>query len=137
MIHLRVGATADMECNSLFCSRLQSGGGAKLRITRVTSYPERFRSYVITINGQIAGRIKANESKEVSVPSGTHEIVVKMDWMKSNHLFVTISDGEVLELECGSTNTGWRIPLSMFWGIIMPHKYFWLRKKLIYDEKNI
>ncbi len=100
-----------------------------LRVSRATSYADRLRAYKILVDGQVEGSIKAKETMDIRVAPGTHEVMMKIDWCRSNRLPVQIGEGETVELACGSSLAGWKFILSLIYIIFLTHKYLWLEER--------
>lgn len=81
-------------------------------IVRVTRKPapwrDRLRPYKVVIDGTVKGMIRNGETKDFIVPSGHHEVRMKIDWTGSDPSAVDVEAGQVAALECepgGSTMT--------------------------------
>lgn len=84
-----------------------------LRIHRSSEYTNKLRSYVLYIDGKKAGQIRDGEIKEFEIAPGTHTVVARIDWARSNELEVEIGEEEIKELQVrGFRNGNWLIPIS-------------------------
>ncbi len=101
--------------------------GSMLRITRGTSYADRLRAYKIRIDGKTVGTIRAKETKDISIVPGEHDVVITIDWARSNIVKISAMEGKVVEMECGSNLVGWRLMLILVYVTFLRHKYLWLR----------
>jgi hypothetical protein len=64
-----------------------------------TAWRERFKKYVVFIDGQKVGRIRAGEELEFTASPGTHRLSVKVDPLyRSPELTVTLSAGDVAKV---------------------------------------
>ncbi len=103
-----------------------NGGQGLLRVRRGSDYQDRLRAYKVRVDGVEAGTVRCNSTVEIALQPGTHKVAVAIDWCGSNQLEITASEGETVELECGSSLTGWRIILAIFYAIFLHNEYLWL-----------
>ena len=104
------------------------GNGSMIRITRKRAYMSSFSSYKIYIDGIYRGKIEDGETEEFEVSNGKHIVYVKISWCRSNKLCITVNDS-VVELEVGTSLTGWRILLIRLYVTFWRYKYLWIREK--------
>jgi len=100
---------------------------ATIRLTRRDTYADKIRAYKIFIDCVYHGDIKRNEIKEYEVSNGNHVICAKIDWCRSNELNVSVQDS-VVEVEVGSSLTGWKSWFSIIYITFLRHKYLWIRR---------
>jgi len=98
-----------------------------LKITRLTSYSDRLRSYKIVVDGREMGFIKAGETVRVLVEPGNRRVYLKIDWCSSNIIDLAVKAQTEYKLECGSRLTGLRIFLAYLYITFWRHKYLWIR----------
>jgi hypothetical protein len=65
---------------------------ALIQITRGPGYGDGLRAYRIVIDGEQRGKIGRGETVDIEVPSGPHELVLKIDWCRSPRLSFTVAD---------------------------------------------
>ena len=99
-----------------------------IRITRVRPYSDMMRAYKIFIDDVECGKIAIDETQEFEVANGNHTVCVKIDWCRSNELCVNVNDS-VVELEVGTSVTGWRILFVRLYITLLRNKYLFLREK--------
>jgi len=99
-----------------------------IKITRVKPYSEIFAFYKIYIDDVYRGKIDVGETIEFDVENGTHAICAKLDWTRSNTLYVDVNDS-IVELEVGSSVVGWKRFIALVYATILAHKALWLRVK--------
>lgn len=104
-------------------------GETILKITRLTSYPDRLRVYKIVVDGKEMGFIRAGETVQVSVEPGNHRINLKIDWCRSNIIEIVAKAETEYKLECGSSLSGWRIFLALLYITFWWDNYLWIRLK--------
>ena len=74
---------------------------ATLRLTRAPKgRADRLRAYRVVVDGEPVARIKPGESRDIAVQPGSRRICMKMDWVRSRVLQLTISAGEVISVRC-------------------------------------
>ena len=91
---------------------------------------DRLRAYKVKIDGVIVGSVRARESITVPVSPGMHSLVLRIDWCGSEQVDFEIQLGEYVSFECGSSLTGWRILLVLFYITFGAHQYLWLRRAM-------
>lgn len=101
----------------------ERGNHAVIRVSRSTGYPDRLRAYRIFVNGHEMARVSAGESVDIPVPSGTHEVVAKVDWCGSPTLICTAGAGETHCFEVGSNLRGLRIFLIYIYITFLKDEY--------------
>ncbi|WP_164102264.1 hypothetical protein [Candidatus Laterigemmans baculatus] len=102
---------------------LDSDNHAVIRVSRSTSYPDRLRAYRIFVDGHEMARVNAGQCVEIPVPSGTHEVVAKVDWCGSPTLSCTAGAGETHCFEVGSNLRGLRIMLIYIYIFFLKDEY--------------
>lgn len=99
-----------------------SDAGAIVRITRSNSFADSLRSYQILIDGSEAGRVKAEQSVEISVPAGSHSIVARNDWCGSKTNNIDVETGHTACFECASNLRGPRILLALVYVVFLKNQ---------------
>lgn len=61
---------------------------------------DRNRQYKVLIDGQMVGNLWKNQSESYGVTSGEHQVRIKIDFLKSNALTVSIPVGQTVNLYC-------------------------------------
>ncbi len=72
-----------------------------LKIHRIPNFVGRIRSYSILVDGTRVNSIKDGETAEIRLLPGHHNIIVKLDWTKSNSINVNIEPGQIKRLHIG------------------------------------
>jgi hypothetical protein len=84
--------------------------GARIVLTRVrTGWRDRFRSYVVMLDGQEVGHVKRGERLEFTITPGRHQVFLKIDWCRSRTVEVDAGSHDVIEMTCapgGSPHAG-------------------------------
>jgi hypothetical protein len=84
--------------------------GATMVISRKRGgWRDRGRSYVIMVDDEPVMKIKHGQRIELPVPSGPHELFMKISWCKSRSITFDAQPAEVVEFFCepgGSASTG-------------------------------
>ena len=77
-------------------------GGVSLYITRDKVWYGRWRKLRVVLDGDEIGNLASGESKLFDVSSGDHELLVQMDWVKSEAVTFTCGEGEEIDARCSS-----------------------------------
>lgn len=83
-----------------------------IRVSRVSSFIDSFRSYRIAVDGKWVASVSAGRSIDIPVSAGRHSVVARIDWCGSPTLHCSVDPGETLNLECASNLRGFRILLG-------------------------
>lgn len=59
-----------------------------------------YRRYKVLIDGEQIGAIRRGERQTFEVAPGTHQVMLKIDWGRSNPVDVHVEEGETAELFC-------------------------------------
>ena len=94
-----------------------------IRISRVTSYADRFRRYRILVDGVDRAQISAGQTIEIPVTAGEHSVVAKIDWCGSPTMKLTVDSDSVVSLECASNLQGMRVFLVSFYVLFYRNHY--------------
>lgn len=103
-------------------------GDSVLSMRRTVNWADLLRAYRIVVDGQEVARVSAGMSVDIPVTSGTHSIVVKIDWCSSPTLNFDIDSGQRVQFECGSNFPGLRVFLACFYGIFLRDQYLVLKE---------
>src|SRR5689334_21781248 len=112
MIPTRLGARPAVECWSVMPSeaattlatvtRTTAGRATVIRLTRTSEWKNRIRAFAVFINGVKVGKIRNGQSVTFPIDPGDHELFIKIDWCVSNVVGLRVSEGDTVELSCGS-----------------------------------
>lgn len=84
---------------------------ATIKIYRQSEYNNRFRDFLVYLDGRKIGTVANNETKNFEVPPGQHTIYFKIDWASSPALNFEITDGETKTFKvAGFRYARWLIP---------------------------
>lgn len=100
-----------------------------LNITRAPSFIDSNRAYRIMVDGEMVGRILPQETVEIPIKQGQHDISVRIDWCGSRKLSLKFEPDDTLFLECGSNVSGWKFILNIVYIAFFWNDYLWLRQK--------
>lgn len=98
-----------------------------ISVNRDSGYADRLRDYRVLLDGAEIGRIGNGAAKTFEVPSGHHQLTVKVDWAHSNVVTFDIGEGQSARFLCGSNLRGWRILLAIYYASFGFRNYLWLR----------
>lgn len=89
------------------------------------------RNFKVMIDGFQAGKIEDGEKLRIEVTPGEHEIYLKIDWCRSNRLYINMNENEHVVFDCGCPISGW----DLFNPFIMPYYIFFNKNKYLYINK--
>ena len=92
-------------------------------VLRRNSRIDRFRSYVLYVDGEFCGRIKNNSKIKVNLPEGKHILYLSIDWCKSNEFIIYVEKNNEMFLECYPRNDGKSFFKNLFSFITNPSQY--------------
>lgn len=92
-------------------------------LTRDRGAVDYLRSYRIMLDGKRIGSIKNGQTRTFSIIPGRHELVVKIDWCRSNSMNLEIREGQTLQASCSSPFRGIRWILAFACPFITPSRY--------------
>ncbi len=82
-------------------------------IKRLSDFKNSLRSYFIYIDGEKVHKIKDGEKLKISTHSGSHQIGVKFDLVKSDLLRFNIGEGETKHIEISLPPPNWKSKYSL------------------------
>jgi hypothetical protein len=86
---------------------------ASISISRSADcWVDRARQYAVIIDGTDVGRLKAGESAEFDVAPGEREVFLKLDWVRSRSINVSLSPGQRIGISCRSPSIA-SLPLAL------------------------
>lgn len=99
-----------------------------IQIKRDSGWTDRARAYKVVVDGKVIGKIHNGEEASFETTPGQHELVLKIDWCKSNYINFEAGN-EITQFECGSNLRGWKIFLSLIYITFLKNQYIYLKKK--------
>lgn len=72
-----------------------------IRLRRPKRWADKLRAYRVFVDGDKVGTIRQGEDRFFPLKPGTHEVVLWIDWCRSNRLVVDIAEREEVQMECG------------------------------------
>jgi hypothetical protein len=95
--------------------------GAVIEVERLSSsWTDRFRSYVVRIDGAERGRLRSGEVARFGVESGHHRLQLKVDWATSLEIEADLAPSEVARFQCKPRDNALT---SVYWSTIGYRKY--------------
>jgi hypothetical protein len=61
---------------------------------------DRNRRYKVTIDDQVMGQLRKNQSESFEVACGEHRVRIRIDFLKSNELTISVQEGQTLDVYC-------------------------------------
>ena len=99
-----------------------------LRITRKYSYFDYLRKYKIYIDNVYCGDIRTGETCVYNILPGKHEVTAKIDWCRSNIVYIDTSESDK-ELEVGNSIEGKMFFYGFLYSTFLKNSYLWLIEK--------
>ena len=98
-----------------------------ISVSRDSGYADRLRDYRVPLDGAEIGRLGNGAAKTFEISSGQHQLMIKVDWGRSNLFAFDIGEGQSARFLCGSNLRGWRIVLALYYATFGFRKYLWLK----------
>jgi hypothetical protein len=95
-------------------------------MSRDSGYADRVRDYRVLLDGAEIGRIGNGAEKSFDIAPGAHQLMIKVDWGRSNIECFTIAQDQSAKFRCGSNLRGWRLLLALYYATIGFRNYLWL-----------
>ena len=80
---------------------------SKIRIVRTSLSADYLRSYLILIDGEVAGAVGSDGLLELEVAAGSHSIEAKVDWGRSMPLTLEVLPNQTIEIEVSNNWGAW------------------------------
>ena len=74
-----------------------------IRVHRGGGFADRWRAYKICVDGDEAGKISAKSVLDIAVTPGSHSLVAKIDWTRSEEIEVHVGEKETIHLDVANT----------------------------------
>jgi hypothetical protein len=100
-----------------------------LRIRRADEFADNFRSYSIMLDGAKLGEIKRGETREFPIPSGQHQLSMKIDWCRSNMIQFAASESDVLVFLTRSKVKESGGLTALYYAFFKPNEYIVLERQ--------
>jgi hypothetical protein len=97
-----------------------------ISVSRDSGYADRRRDYRVVLDGAEIGRIGDGGQTSFDITSGRHQLMLKIDWCRSNIVVFDLAEGQSAEFKCGSSLRGWRQALLLYYAIFGFRNYLWL-----------
>jgi hypothetical protein len=98
-----------------------------ISVNRDSGYADRLRNYRVLLDGVEIGRLGNGAAKAFEIPSGPHQLMIKIDWGRSNIVAIDIGESQSARFLCGSNLRGWRLLLAIYYMSFGFRNYLWLR----------
>jgi hypothetical protein len=73
---------------------------SSLVLTRAKTMSDKMRAYKVIVDGTEVGRIKEGEEASYKLDSGSHNLLIKIDWTSSPPVSFDLAPGEQVRFEC-------------------------------------
>jgi hypothetical protein len=97
-----------------------------ISVSRDSGYADRRRDYRVLLDGAEIGRIGNGGQKSFDITSGRHQLMLKIDWCRSNIVVFDLAEGQSAEFKGGSSLRGWRQVLLLYYATFGFRNYLWL-----------
>jgi hypothetical protein len=98
-----------------------------ISVSRDSGYADRIRDYRVLLDGAEIGRIGNGGQKSFEIAAGRHQLMIKVDWCRSNIVSFNLAEGQSAEFTGGSSLRGWRLVLALYYATLGFRNYLWLR----------
>jgi hypothetical protein len=98
-----------------------------ISVSRDSGYADRVRDYRVVLDGTEIGRIGNGGQKSIEVAAGHHQLMMKVDWCRSDIVSFEIGQDQTAQFQCGSSLRGWRLILTLYYATFGFRNYLWLR----------
>ena len=102
---------------------------ATISVSRDSGYADRLRDYRVLLDGAEIGRLGNGAAKNFEIPSGRHQLMIKVDWGRSNIVAFDAGESQSSRYLCGSNLRGWRVLLAIYYMSFGFRSYLWLRSE--------
>jgi hypothetical protein len=98
-----------------------------ISVSRDRGYADKWRDYRVLLDDREIGRIGNGSEKLFEIGAGAHQLMIKVDWGRSNIVPFEISENQRAKFSCGSSLRGWRILLAVYYVSFGFRNYLWLK----------
>jgi hypothetical protein len=99
----------------------------RLLINRRMSYVDYLRQYHVHVDGNLVGVLVGEQELDVPLAVGDHDVVVRIDWCRSNVLRVRVLEGRATHLEVRAKARGIYLWAAIFYATFGRSRYLDLR----------
>ena len=98
-----------------------------ISVSRDSGYADRLRDYRFLLDGVEIGRVGNGGDRSFEVAAGRHQLMMKVDWGRSNIVSFEVGLDQTMKFRCGSSLRGWRLTLTFYYATFGFRNYLWLR----------
>jgi hypothetical protein len=98
-----------------------------ISVSRDGAYADLLRDYRVLLDGAEIGRVGHRGERSFEIAAGRHQLMMKVDWGRSNIVSFEIGADQSMKFRCGSSLAGWRIMLTLYYATFGFRNYLWLR----------
>ncbi len=100
----------------------------RVSLVRRSAVSDNLKAYTILIDGVEAAQIRDGQSILIPVSPGPHTVQMSMDWCRSKPAEFSVTEGQGIQFECGSSLGGWRVILALLYITLLRNRYMWIRQ---------
>jgi membrane protease YdiL (CAAX protease family) len=104
------------------------GSRTRVNLVRRSAIADNLKAYIVLIDGVEAAQIRDGQSISILVSPGSHTVQLSMDWCRSKLAEFSVTEGEGIRFECGSSLVGWRLILAVLYITLLRNRYMWIRQ---------
>jgi hypothetical protein len=104
------------------------GSMTRVNLVRRSAIADNLKAYNVLIDGVEAAQIRDGQSISIPVSPGPHTVQLSMDWCRSKPAEFSVTEGEGIQFECGSSLGGWRMVLAALYITLLRNRYMWIRQ---------
>jgi hypothetical protein len=93
---------------------------ATVTLNRQNGKRDLWRAYRVIVDGNQMAVLNQEETCELSLPPGSHEIWIKLDWTRSPKVKLDLAEGSQRHLQCRAGGSPWMVPIDSW---LRPSRY--------------
>lgn len=86
---------------------------------------DNLRNYEVVIDGEVVGSLAPGQASMFDLASGEHEIVMKIDWARSDEISFSLSAGQTVRFRCAPRAN---VFTDLYWATLGRRRYIKLTR---------
>lgn len=101
-----------------------------IRLKRTSQFANRTRKFKVYLDNQYINDIANGEEISIPVKTGSHQLHLTIDWVKSETYEIELAKGDNIDLLCGSPLKGIKlwVPFFALVSTFVPKRYLFIEK---------